>query len=460
MTRTQKITDQRRCLSVRNIIQIIACLVISRLLSVQLPFPTIQAADQDGDALVATAWFDLYLYLIQQTEGFTPPVAARALGYAGVTLYEAVVPGLPDHRSLVGQLNGLTALPQPEPNQNYSWPAVANSALAAQARELFFNTARENEALIDALEQQFAARLQIQSDPTTLSRSADYGRALAEAIYTWSMNDGGHRGQAKNFPLDYQPASGVGLWQPTPPKFSRAPLQPYWGDNRPFVLRSTVGCEPPPPPSYSEEKGSTFYQQALEVYDTVRQLTPEQRTIALFWADDPGRTSTPPGHSIALTTQVLREQNASLALAAEAYAKVGIAVADAFIGCWQTKYKYSVVRPITYIQQVIDPTWNNPDLTDPVTTPPFPEYTSGHSVQSAATAVVLGALFGNDYAVTDHTQDHRGFLPRAFDSFETLAQEAAISRLYGGIHYRAAIEAGLIQGHCIGKSVLALRFRK
>jgi membrane-associated phospholipid phosphatase len=198
----------------------------------------------------------------------------------------------------------------------------------------------------------------------------------------------------------------------------------------------------------------------LEVYDTVRQLTPEQRTIALFWADDPGRTSTPPGHSIALTTQVLREQNASLALAAEAYAKVGIAVADAFIGCWQTKYKYSVVRPITYIQQVIDPTWNNPDLTDPVTTPPFPEYTSGHSVQSAATAVVLGALFGNDYAVTDHTQDHRGFLPRAFDSFETLAQEAAISRLYGGIHYRAAIEAGLIQGHCIGKSVLALRFRK
>lgn len=102
---------------------------------------------------------------------------------------------------------------------------------------------------------------------------------------------------------------------------------------------------------------------------------------------------------------------------------------------------------------MIEPTWNNSNLTDPVTTPPFPEYTSGHSVQSGAT-VVLSALFGNDYAPTDHTQDHRGFLPRAYGSFEELAEEAAISRLYGGIHYRAAIEAGLVQGRCIGEHVI------
>ena len=135
-------------------------------------------------------------------------------------------------------------------------------------------------------------------------------------------------------------------------------------------------------------------------------------------------------------------------------------MADAFIGCWRTKYQDAMVRPITYIQQLIDPTWNNPDLTDPVNTPPFPEYTSGHSVQIGATAVVLTALFGEHYAITDHTQDQRGFLPRSFGSFEELAAEAAISRLYGGIHYRAAIEAGLVQGRCIGRQVLTLRFKK
>ena len=458
MTRTQKYIDFLKCAC--GAISVFACLVIVGLLTSHSSAYAIQATKQDEDALVATAWFDLYLYLIQQTEGFTPPVAARALGYAGVTLYEAVVRGSPGYRSLAGQLNELTTLPTPALNQSYAWPAVANSALATLARELFFNTARENAALIDALEQQLTAKFQATVDTATLTRSADYGRALAEAIYLWSMNDGGHRGQLKNFPLDYQPAGGSGGWQPTPPKFSRVPLQPYWGNNRPFVPKSAGDCEPPPPLPYSEEEGSPFYQQALEVYNTVRQLTPEQRTIALFWADDPGRTVTPPGHSIALTTQILREQNASLALAAETYAKVGITVADAFIGCWQTKFKSNVVRPLTYIQQVIDPTWNNPDLTDPVTTPPFPEYTSGHSVQSGATAVVLSALFGESYAITDHTQDHRGFLPRAYGSLAELAQEAAISRLYGGIHYRAAIEAGLVQGRCIGQSVLKLQFRR
>lgn len=419
-----------------------------------------QATSQHEEALVATTWFDLYLYLIQQTEGFTPPVAARTLGYAGVTLYEAVVPGAPGYQSLAGQLNDLPALPHPNPHQHYSWPAVANGALAALARDLFFNTSRENEALIDALEQQLAMKLQAELDATTLAASADYGRTLAAAIYHWSMNDGGHRGQLKNFPLDYQPATRVGGWQPTPPQFSRVPLQPDWGDNRPFVLQRDAECAAPPPPPYAEETGSAFYQQALEVYDTIRTLTPEQRTIALFWADEPGRTATPPGHSVALATQVLRAQHASLPLAAETYAKVGIAVADAFISCWRTKYQYDLVRPITYIQQLIDPAWNNPDLTDPVTTPPFPEYTSGHSVQTAAAAVVLTALFGEHYAITDHTQDHRGFLPRSFGSFEELAAEAAISRLYGGIHYRTAIEAGLVQGRCIGQQILTLRFKK
>jgi hypothetical protein len=189
---------------------------------------------------------------------------------------------------------------------------------------------------------------------------------------------------------------------------------------------------------------------------SVKNLTPEQKEIALFWADDPGKTSTPPGHSISIASQVLREKNASLALAAETYARVGMAVADAFIGCWNTKYQYDLIRPISYIQNVIDPTWNNPSITDPVTTPPFPEYTSGHSVQSGAAASVLTALFGDSYKFTDNTHVQRGLPARTFYSFFQAADEAALSRLYGGIHFMPAIELGLMQGKCIGEKINSL----
>ncbi|NJN83377.1 MAG: vanadium-dependent haloperoxidase [Caldilineaceae bacterium] len=198
----------------------------------------------------------------------------------------------------------------------------------------------------------------------------------------------------------------------------------------------------------------------MEVYSAVKNLTPEQEQIALFWADDPGKTFTPPGHSIAIATQILRGQHASLALAAETYARVGLAVGDAFIGCWHAKYVHNLVRPITYIQSFIDPTWNTPNITDPVITPPFPEYPSGHSTQSGATASVLTALFGDEYRFTDNSHAELGLAARTFNSFDEFADEAAISRLYGGIHYRPAIELGVDQGRCIGEQVNKLAWKK
>ena len=186
----------------------------------------------------------------------------------------------------------------------------------------------------------------------------------------------------------------------------------------------------------------------------------EQKIIALYWADNPGVTATPSGHSMAIVTQILQQQHASLSLTAETYAKAGIALSDAFVGCWKTKYQYNRIRPISYIQLIIDPLWNTPTATDPVATPPFPEYTSGHSVQAGAVAEVLTTLFGDQIKFTDHTYDKRGFVPRSFNSFWEMANEAAISRLYGGIHYRDAIENGLAQGQCIGQQVLGLHFRR
>ncbi|MGH2673816.1 MAG: vanadium-dependent haloperoxidase [Actinomycetota bacterium] len=245
------------------------------------------------------------------------------------------------------------------------------------------------------------------------------------AIFEWSTSDGGHEGYLRNFPPDYVPPEGPGLWVPTPPDFLPA-LQPFWGSNRTCVLASGAACPPGDHTPYSEDPSSAFFLEALEVFETVNHLTPEQDTIARFWSDDPGTTSTPPGHSVSMTTQVLREVGVGLDVAAEAYARVGLAVGDAFIACWNVKYRYNLLRPVTYIQRRIDPTWSSL-----LRTPPFPEYTSGHSIQSGAWAQVMTDLFGT-MAFTDHTNDDRGFEPRSFSSFFEAAREAAISRLYGG----------------------------
>jgi len=443
------------------------------------------------DARVPIEWFKLYLLLFRDTRGMTPPITSRIAGYAGVTLYEAVVPGMPTHQSLAGQLNGLTQVPQPVPGEEYHWPTVANNALGSITRLLFPRAEKGHREAIDSLEARFNQEFKAQLDSDVFTRSVNFGGAVALAIYQWSLTDGG--ATLANFPTDYTPPVGPGLWEMTPRKLDRgmpqAPLpamQPYWGNVRPFVLSSGQECDPGPPPAYSQDPSSQLYKEALEVYNTVRSNTPEQLEIALFWADDPGKTATPPGHSLSIVTQVIQQKGYTLDVAAEAYARVGIAVADAFISCWATKYRYNLLRPITYIQKVIDPSWNNPVVTDPVETPPFPEYTSGHSVQSGATAQVLTDMFG-EMSFTDWThstlgpapREPRSFLeaylaspgdtldirqftlsPRSFSSFFEAAEEAAISRLYGGIHYRTAIERGLEQGKCVGKRVSALKFRK
>jgi hypothetical protein len=196
--------------------------------------------------------------------------------------------------------------------------------------------------------------------------------------------------------------------------------------------------------------GSAFYADAHECYLATTRLTAEQTAIVRFWSDDAGLTATPPGHSISIATQAVRALGAPLDRAAEAYAGVGIAVSDAMIACWRTKFRYNVLRPVTYVQRVFDPAWM-PLLI----TPPFPEYTSGHSVQSMAAAHVLTGLFG-PVAFTDRTHAARGLPGRAFASFTDAAHEAALSRLYGGIHFRGAIDRGLEQGSCVGRHALSL----
>ena len=435
---------------------LVFCLVFQPI-TTAAPASTVTA---EHDATVATDWFELQLLLVQESPGFSPPVAARAFGYAGITLYEAVVPGMPEYQSLAGQLTDLAALPQPVMGESYHWPAVANTALAQIMRHLFPNAPEPYLNRVSELEQQFRESFSASVAPETLARSETHGLALAEAIYAWSLTDGGHEGFRRNFQQDYVPPSGPGLWEPTP-RAGGEPfpaMQPRWGENRPFILSSGAECIPPAP-EYSEDPESDFYRQALEVYQTVKEVTPEQREIALFWSDEGGATATPAGHWFSILTSIIKEQDLSLAFAAEAYAKLGMATSDAFIASWYTKYQYNLLRPITYIQRFIDASWNDPFVTDPLATPPFPEYTSGHSVQTAAAAYMMTELLGDDFAFTDDTHRSRGFAPRTYDSFWEAAEEAAISRLYGGVHFRDAIEHGLTQGKCVAQRVSTLQFR-
>jgi hypothetical protein len=427
------------------------------------PIPTSSPVAAFG-AEVPLAWSELQMQLIATTPGFTPPVAARALGYTGVTLYEALQPGMTHYRTLVGVVNGLVTVPSPEPNEAMDWPSVANGAMAEITRLLFASASVANAARIDSLENAIDDARRLVGDTTRVAGSIAHGHAVADAIFEWSRSDGGHEGYLRNFPAEYVPPVGPGMWTPTP-RPGATPLramQPYWGMNRPFVLvpgNPSIDSDPGAPSMYSTDTASQCYRTAHEVYTTVMGLTPEQRAIALFWSDDPGATCTPAGHSTSILLQCVRSRHASLEAAAEAYARVGIAVSDAFVACWQMKYKYNVLRPITYIRDVIDSTWNVASFTDPLVTPPFPEYPSGHSVQSGAASVVLGALFGESFSFTDRTHDARGLSPRSFTSFASFADEAALSRLYGGIHFRPAIERGLVQGRVIGAKVAALRLR-
>jgi hypothetical protein len=405
-------------------------------------------------AEVAHLWFDLARELVTRTPGFSPPVASRAFAYAAVCLHEAVVPGAPGHRSLAGQLNELPTLPQVR-DVAYDWSAAANAALASVFRQLWSNASAEDLRAVDRLERQLRAAFTRGVPPGVLERSQRWGRQVAAAVHGWSLHDGGHGAALGGSSSSYVPPEGPGRWEPTPP--DRLPaLQPSWGTNRCFVLPANASCPTGTPTRYDPAPGSTFDREALEVYDAVEGATVEQRDIARFWADDPGVTATPPGHAISITAQLARADELDLMTAAEAYAKVGLAVADAFIVCWRAKYEVNLLRPITYLQRHVDPSWGSASRPLPVTTPPFPEYPSGHSVQSAAAAEVLADLFGPDRRFTDHTHDRLGFAPRSFTSFEHAAQQAAMSRLFGGIHFRPAIEHGLEQGRCVGRAVNAL----
>lgn len=405
---------------------------------------------------VLHTWYNLGLELVWHTPTYSPPVASRSFAYLGVTAFEAVASGSDELQTLAGQLHGLKTVPQREAGKTYDEAVVVQAAMAFAVQHFFENTGPSGQNAMTKLEAKLKDKVSADVPADVLARSEAYGRVVAEHILAWSQDDGGAVIETLGFPQDYELTKGPSHWVPTSlVALQQKPLLPNWGKNRTFAMPEGTSCALSSHPEYSEDKASAFYKEALEVYEAKQKLTPETRAIARFWADDAMLSMTPPGHWISIALQIMNRDKVGLDKNVETLARLGVAVADGFIGCWQAKYQYDLIRPISYIRRVVDPKWE-PLLN----TPPFPEYPSGHSTQSGAAATVLTNLFGENYSFEDKTGAHAGLAPRTFASFNAAADDAGISRMYGGIHFRSAIERGLEQGRCIGAFTNALRTRR
>jgi hypothetical protein len=397
--------------------------------------PTLYSSD------VLDKWMTLQIRLMANATGILNGALTRPFVYAGISAYESLDPGV---ASLRHKLNGLSGLPETEIFKKYNWNASVNASQAEYNR-MFFTSAYSKPADIAAIDSLEAAiNLDFTNlDAGVLNRSVAFGKAIADAIFTWGETDDYNANNA----LPYTPPVGPGLWVPTPPAFAK-PQGPFWGNDRPIIAGSDDNAQPGPPTPYSEVPGSDFYNMVNDLYSASKVLTTDQKNWASFWRDIPGVTT--PGHWLSIIQQVIRQTHSNLDKAALTYAVVGICLNDGVISVFKTKYTYNLLRPITYIRNVIKDT----SFLSFLTTPAHPEYPSAHSVASAAASEGLQSLYGNIGPFTDHTYDYLSIPARTFNTFRDIGTDAGNSRFYAGIHYQPSIDAGLKQGRTVGRNII------
>ena len=384
---------------------------------------------------------------------FSPPVASRIYAYSSIAGYEALIHADKKFISLAGQVHGLGTVPQPQSNVEYCYPLASVQATLVVGRAFVFSEDKMD-VFYNSIMQEFK-NSGLPDD--VFDRSVEYGTQVADHILLWSSTD--NYKQSRSFPK-YSIESDVSTWKPTPPAYMDA-VEPHWNKIRTFVIDSASQFKPVPPTTFSTDKRSQFFKEAMEVYETGKNISEEQRAVASFWDCNPfvmnvkghvmfaTKKISPGGHWMNITRVVCNQKKLDMLASSEAYAMVSLSLIDGFISCWDEKYRSRLIRPETYINQYIDENW-----IPLLQTPPFPEYTSGHSVISSAAAVTLTKLFGDNYTFTDSTEVEFGMPPRNFTSFLEASNEAAISRMYGGIHYTPACEIGKAQGRKVGYFIL------
>lgn len=384
---------------------------------------------------------------------FSPPVASRVYLYPTLAAYEIMAQAYPDqYATLVGQVKDLQTIPVPD-NDDVNPHLSALFAFNTVGKTLIFS---ENK--METFEENFLNQLDEYDVPSRVIRaSKEHGNSVAKTILEWASKD--MYNQTRTFPK-YTIREEDQFWKPTPPDYMDG-IEPHWKEIRTMVLDSSNQFEPKPPLSFDLTDGSPFQKQLMEVFEIGNKLNEEQVEIAKFWDCNPYVTHhrghamfatkkiTPGGHWIGITAITTRLVGSSFEDTVNAYANVTIALFDAFISCWDEKWDTLIVRPETLINQYYDEEW-----LPLLQTPPFPEYTSGHSVISRAAAVTLTDLYGDNFSFTDTTEVAYGLPERKYTSFLHASEEAAISRLYGGIHYMMAIEEGVAQGEAVGNYVV------
>ena len=382
-----------------------------------------------------------------------PPAASRFYAYATLGAYYASLQGdaIPE---IFRKFQVDPGVRLPAAGKDFNLSFTANYAMLEVGRRLmpsgYLLEKNQNE-----LTEFFKTEYKLSS--RAIEGNKKFATEIAGQVVQYAKSDGYNKLSTY---ARYTPSKEEGKWYPTPPEYMGA-IEPQWKTIRPFFLDSAAQFAPPPPAPFSMDTVSSFYKQALEVYTITQNLTEEQKLIASFWDCNPFAVSysghmaiglkkiSPGGHWMGITGIACQKAALPLEKTILTHTLVALTLHDAFISCWDEKYKSDRIRPETTINKYFDPDWR-PLLQ----TPPFPEYTSGHSVASASASVVLTHLLGEDFSFTDTSELYFGLPERDFSSFYQAANEAAVSRLYGGIHFRDACDLGVAQGKLVGNNVI------
>ncbi len=388
---------------------------------------------------------------------FSPPVASRIYNYANIAAYEVIRQEGAGYNTLSNQLHNLKNIPVADTTKHINHKLSALVAYMEVGKSLLFSEDR-----VEVYRDSLYGFWELQNEEI-FNDSKTYGLAVAEHIKIWYASD--NYAQTRTMPKFSVNTEDPSRWQPTPPDYMDG-IEPHWKEIRPSIIDSSSQFKPARYPDFSLEKDTPFYKELMETYEVGNTIKEEgekseKLEIAQFWDCNPyvsthkghlmfaTKKITPGAHWIGICKIACKKTNADFAKTVFAYTKTSIAIADAFISCWDEKYRSNLIRPETLINQHIDENW-----TPVLQTPPFPEYTSGHSVVSGAASTVLTDIFGDNFSFDDDTELQYGLPVRSFISFNQAADEAAVSRLYGGIHYRAAIDLGLDQGRALGSFVV------
>jgi len=332
-------------------------------------------------------------------------------------------------------------------NNGYDLVVGANAVLASLTRSLNPWLTAANLASVDSLENVYNQNASVSIDSQKFQRSQAFGRTVAAAIYDWAKTDHYNVSNAGYI----LPTTPLGVYILTPPNY-HAPVNPYLSTSRPLLIEDGSFICSPPPFTYSETPGSDFYNMVKDVYDVSKVLTPDQKTMALFWDDEAAYT--PPAHFMNIVVEAIDQNGVDLGTTAEALAKTGIAMREAFLNTFRAKYQYLQMRPVSYIQKLWDPAW-----LPLIVTPSHPEYPAAHPYVTGAVMRALSYVIGFNTPVVDNTYEFRGFAPRSYSSLDGVSDEAGISRRYAGVHYMPSIEIGWSAGRALGDKVGNIKLR-